>query len=155
MIGLEPIGYIKNSRIDVEDDNWGGIVSEIIINEKYDEESLVGIEQFSHAEIVYCFHKVNEEKIITGARYPRNDSSLPKVGVFAQRGKNRPNRIGLTIVKILKREKNILFVENPDAIDGTPVLDIKPVMIEFLPKEEIRQPNWTKVIMKNYWRRNV
>ena len=154
-VNIKPIGYVENSRKVVEDDNWGGIVSKIILDEKYGEESLTGIEEFSHAEVVYFFHEVNEEKIVNGARHPRNDSSLPKVGIFAQRGKNRPNRIGLSIVKILKREKNVLFVENLDAVNGTPVLDIKPVMTEFIPDEEIRQPNWTKVIMENYWSKHV
>jgi tRNA-Thr(GGU) m(6)t(6)A37 methyltransferase TsaA len=148
---IEPIGFVKNDRTNVEDDYWGGLISEIVVDEKYGADSLTGIEDFSHAEIVFYFNKVEDEKIITIMRHPRNNPDWPKIGIFAQRGKNRPNKIGITIVKILKRERNILSVQNLDAIDGTPVLDIKPVMIEFLPKEKIHQPEWATELMKNYW----
>ena len=94
---------------------------------------------------------VEKNKIVTGARHPRNDKMLPKVGIFAQRGKNRPNQLGLTTVKIIKREGRELTVVGLDCINETPILDIKPVMKEFLPKEKIVQPDWTNDIMKNYW----
>ena len=68
-------------------------------------ESLSEIESFSYLEIIFYFHKVEKDKIVTGARHPRNDKTLPKVGIFAQRGKNRPNQLGLTTVKIIKKEK--------------------------------------------------
>src|SRR5262249_49951211 len=142
----------RNSRQLVEDDNWGGIVSEIAIDEAIGAEGLAGIEEFSHAEVIFYFHQVEEQKIVTGARHPRNNPNWPKVGIFAQRGKNRPNRLGLATVKILRREENKLYVEGLDAIDGTPVLDIKPVMREFFPQEAIRQPEWATEIMSNYWR---
>ncbi len=152
MITLQPLGVVRNSRQLVEDDNWGGVVSEIVIDKAIGAEGLAGIEEFSHAEVIFYFHQVEEQKIVTGARHPRNNPTWPKVGILAQRGKNRPNRLGLATVKILKREENKLYVEGLDAIDGTPVLDIKPVMQEFLPKEAIRQPEWATEIMSNYWR---
>jgi tRNA (Thr-GGU) A37 N-methylase len=102
-------------------------------------------------EIFFAFHLVLDEKIETGARHPRNNKDWPKVGIFAQRGKNRPNRLGATICKVLKREGRQLFVQGLDTIDGTPVLDIKPVMREFLPREEVTQPAWASELMKNYW----
>lgn len=151
MIALKPIGIVRNSRRTIEDDNWGGTVSEILIGERLGEESLHGIEEFSHAEVIFFFHQVDERKIETGARHPRNNPDWPKVGILAQRGKNRPNRLGLTVVKILRREGRSLYVEGLDAIDGTPVIDIKPVMKEFLPREKIRQPEWSRELMKNYW----
>ncbi len=151
MINLSPIAYVKNIRIEIEDDHWGDVVSVIELDSAFSEEALYQIESFSHAEIVFYFHLVDENKIETGARHPRNNESWPKVGIFAQRGKNRPNRLGVTTVKILKREGRQLFVQGLDAIDGTPVLDIKPVIKEFLPREEIRQPVWATELMKNYW----
>jgi tRNA-Thr(GGU) m(6)t(6)A37 methyltransferase TsaA len=151
MITLQPIGMVRNSRQLVEDDNWGGIVSEIEIEEPIGEEGLADIEEFSHAEVIFYFHQVEEQKIVTGARHPRNNPNWPKVGILAQRGKNRPNRLGLATVKILKREGSKLYVEGLDAIDGTPVLDIKPVMKEFLPNEVVRQPEWATEIMRHYW----
>lgn len=151
MITLQPIGVVRNARQVVEDDNWGGLVSEIEIAEPIGAEGLDGIADFSHAEIIFYFHQVEEQKIVTGARHPRNNPNWPKVGILAQRGKNRPNRLGLATVKILKREGNRLYVEGLDAIDGTPVLDIKPTMQEFLPREVVRQPAWATEIMQNYW----
>jgi tRNA (Thr-GGU) A37 N-methylase len=94
---------------------------------------------------------VEDFKIETGARHPRNNKNWPKVGIFAQRGKTRPNRLGVSVVKIVKREGTRLFVEGLDAIDGTPVLDIKPVMREFLPREKVNQPHWATELMKDYW----
>ena len=151
MIALKPIGVVRNSRRTIEDDNWGETVSEILIGDSLGEESLQGIDAFSHAEVVFFCHQVDEQKIETGARHPRNNPDWPKVGILAQRGKNRPNRLGLTVVKILRREGRSLYVAGLDAIDGTPVIDIKPVMKEFLPREEIRQPEWSRELMKNYW----
>lgn len=146
---VKPIGYVRNVRKEVEDDNWGEVVSEIVI--EIGEEALQGLEGFSHAEIIFYFDQVDESRIVTGARHPRNNTEWPQVGILAQRGKNRPNRIGLTSVNLLKREGNVLFVAGLDALDGTPVLDIKPVMQEFQPRGEIRQPAWASELMKNYW----
>jgi len=151
MIALSPIGTVKNTRRLVEDDHWGNVVSVIELNSSFTEDALLQIEEFSHAEILYYFHLVKDAKIETGARHPRNNQDLPKAGIFAQRGKNRPNRLGASIVKIIKREGTQLFVMGLDAIDETPVLDIKPVMQEFLPREQVRQPDWATELMKNYW----
>ncbi len=150
-ITLTPIAFVKSPRQAVEDDNWGGVVSVIELVPTLSEEAIQHLEDFSHAEIIYHFHLVEDEKIETGARHPRNNKDWPKVGIFAQRGKNRPNRLGVTIVKILKREGRQLVVQGLDAVDGTPVLDIKPIMREFLPREEVRQPGWAAELMKNYW----
>jgi tRNA-Thr(GGU) m(6)t(6)A37 methyltransferase TsaA len=151
MITLSPIGIVKNTRRIIEDDHWGGIVSVIELDSSFTEEALLQIEEFSHIEIIYYFHLVEDSKIETSARHPRNNKDWPKAGIFAQRGKNRPNRLGATIAKIIKREGIQLFVQGLDAIDGTPVLDIKPVMKEFLPREEVSQPEWATDLMKNYW----
>jgi tRNA (adenine37-N6)-methyltransferase len=72
--------------------------------------------------------------------------------IAAQRGKNRPTGIGSTICRILRRGGRRLFVAELDAIDGTLVLDIKPVMSEFLPREEVRQPSWSRELMSRYWK---
>ena len=151
LIVLNPIGKIYNERIDVEDDNWGKVISRIELNDECNESALVGIEDFSHIEVIYYFDRVDDKKIITGARRPRNPEHLPETGIFAQRAKNRPNKLGLSTAALIKKEKNILYVKGLDAINGTPVLDIKPVIKEFLPKGEIKEPGWVKEIMKNYW----
>ena len=151
MITLQPIGTVKNSRPVIEDDHWGSLVSAIELDGALGEEALLHLEDFSHAEVIFYFDRVDDEKIETGARHPRGNPHWPKVGILAQRGKDRPNRLGLTIVKIVKRTGATLFVEGLDAVDGTPVLDIKPVMNEFLPREAVRQPEWATELMRNYW----
>src|SRR5690606_12174880 len=96
-------------------------------------------------------HGVAPEKIVSGARHPRNNRDWPAVGILAQRGKNRPNRLGSTICRVLRVDGRKLWVAELDAIDGTPVLDVKPVMQEFLPREPVRQPAWTHELMQAYW----
>jgi len=147
---LKPIAFVKNSRKEKSDDNWSKIVSEIELTNNLPIESLDSIEAFSHLEIIYFIDK--SDKTITGSEHPRENPNWPKVGIFAQRKKDRPNHIGLTTVNLIKKEGQKLTVSNLDAIDGTPILDIKPVFEEYLPKGEIKQPNWTRELMKNYWK---
>jgi len=149
---IKSIGTVSNQRKDTEDDYWGKITSIIEISEDIGGETINGIDEFSHLEIFFLFHLVTDEKVQYGSRHPRNNLDWPKVGIFAQRGKNRPNKIGATIVKLIKREGRKLYVTGLDAIDGTPIIDIKPVMKEFLPKEEVTQPVWASELMKNYWK---
>ncbi len=142
-IKLFPIGIIHSSRKTLEDDFWGEVISTIEINHPdLDESALYGLKEFSHLQVIYYMHKVEPDKIINGARHPRNDKSLPLVGILAQRAKNRQNQIGLSPAKILEVHGKIITVQGLDAIDGTPVLDIKPHMKEFSIHEPIRQPNW-------------
>jgi tRNA (adenine37-N6)-methyltransferase len=150
-IEIAAIGYVRNERESLEDDYWGGIVSQIILDNEIPEDSLEGVDSYSHLEILFYFHKVNQSKIILGREHPRENINWPKVGIFAQRKKSRPNLIGTTIVKLIRRQGRIIYVTNLDAINGTPVIDIKPVFKEFLPKEEVSQPEWSKELMKNYW----
>ncbi|PGL71177.1 tRNA (N6-threonylcarbamoyladenosine(37)-N6)-methyltransferase TrmO [Bacillus sp. AFS055030] len=148
---INPIAFVKNTRKEIEDDNWGSIISEIELVEEFNEEALRGISDFSHLEIIFYFDKVNDEAIQYNARHPRNNTHYPKVGIFVQRGKNRPNKLGLTSVELLKHSGRILTVKGLDAIDGTPIIDIKPIMKEFLPKGEIKQADWSKDLMEKYW----
>ncbi|PGS47970.1 tRNA (N6-threonylcarbamoyladenosine(37)-N6)-methyltransferase TrmO [Bacillus sp. AFS041924] len=148
---INPIAYVKNSRKEIEDDHWGSIISEIELDDQFDEEALSGISDFSHLEIIFYFNKVTDEMIQYNARHPRNNLQYPKVGIFAQRGKNRPNKLGLTSVELLKHTGRILTVRGLDAIDGTPIIDIKPIMKEFLPKGEIKQSDWSRTLMEKYW----
>lgn len=152
-IELFPIAYVENSRKEIEDDNWSEIISEITLEEDIITESLIGIEDFSHLEIIFYMNQVQDEKAKAQYRHPRNNTALPKLGTFAQRNKNRPNKLGLTTVELIERNGRTLKVKNLDAINGTPILDIKPVMEEFQPQSEIQQPKWTKDIMKSYWRK--
>lgn len=146
-----PIAKVNNNRKAIEDDNWGSVISTIELAENMSESSLEGINEFSHLEIIFYFDKVADDDIQFEARHPRNSKEYPKVGIFAQRGKNRPNKLGVTIVELLESNNKRLVVKGLDAIDGTPIIDIKPVMKEFLPKGEVKQPNWSTSLMDRYW----
>src|ERR1051326_1153831 len=110
MITLEPIGFVRSSRTDFAEDNWGGVTTRIEPVESLPAESLDGIEAFSHAEVVYYFDRVPDAEVERGARHPRGNTAWPKVGIFAQRGKGRPNRLGVTIVEVISRQGRALTV---------------------------------------------
>jgi tRNA-Thr(GGU) m(6)t(6)A37 methyltransferase TsaA len=151
VIELRPVAFVRARRSNAEDDYWGGEEARIELAPDVDAVALEGLEAFSHVEIVYFFHGVDPSRIERAARHPRNNTSWPKVGIFAQRGKNRPNRIGTCIARLVRREARALVVAELDAIDGTPVVDIKPVMREFLPRGALRQPEWSSELMRDYW----
>ena len=148
-IKINPIGYVRNIRTEAIDDNWSSVESVIELTEDLPDECFDGIEEFSHLEILFHFNK--STKVFIGSEHPRENKAFPKVGIFAQRKKDRPNHIGTTVVNLVRRNGRKLIVKNLDAINGTPVLDIKPVFKEFLPQGEVKQPDWTKELMKNYW----
>ena len=152
-VDIQAIGFVETRRRDAEDDYWGGEEACICLTPPYAADALQGLAEFSHVEVLFVFHLVETSKIVSGARHPRNNRDWPLTGIFAQRGKNRPNRIGSTICRVLRIEGAKLFVAELDAIDGTPVIDIKPVMTEFLPRQEIRQPAWSHELMRQYWQR--
>lgn len=148
---IEPVGHVRCGRTEPEDDGWDGFPATIELLDTYSPETLMGLEAFSHAEVLYLFDKVPPEEINTSARRPRGRADWPQVGIFAQRGKGRPNRIGATICRITGVSGRTLSVTGLDAIDGTPVIDIKPVMQGFLPRGDVREPEWAREIMAAYW----
>jgi tRNA-Thr(GGU) m(6)t(6)A37 methyltransferase TsaA len=148
---VEAIGFVRGARQTLDDDAWGGAESVIELVDGIDAEALLGLESFSHAEIVYIFDRVDPREVEWSARHPRGNKAWPRVGIFAQRGKGRPNRIGATIVPVRAVEGRRLVVAELDAVEGTPVVDIKPVMREFLPRTEVRQPDWATSLMAEYW----
>jgi len=149
-IVLQPVAFVKNTRTDLSDDYWGNVVSEIELAEDIPAKAFNGIDEFSHLEIIFHFDKSDKSKAVFFG-HPRGNTNWPEVGIYAQRKRDRPNAIGITMVELIKREGNKIWVKYLDAIDGTPILDIKPVMKEFLPAGEIRQPDWSKELMKDYW----
>lgn len=150
---LTPIGWVHSPRTKPLDDNWDAITASITLDAgQFDSEAVQGLDSFSHIEVVYLFDRVSDSSIHTGARRPRNNPEWPQVGIFAQRAKNRPNRIGVSVCPLLGIDELTLTVHALDAIDGTPVLDIKPYMTEFAPRGDIRQPEWSHQLMAGYWR---
>ena len=111
----------------------------------------MGLGEFSHVEVLYLFDRVDPGSVHTGARRPRGNPEWPEVGVFAQRVKDRPNRIGLSTCEILGVDGTRIAVRGLDAVDGTPVLDLKPHLVEFGPRSEVRQPPWSHELMAGYF----
>ncbi|HKA07047.1 MAG TPA: TrmO family methyltransferase, partial [Gemmataceae bacterium] len=101
MFSLEPIGYVRSPRADLSDDRWGDVTSHIELVAAFGPEALDGVDEFSHAEILFLFDRVSESAVERGARHPRGNPAWPRVGIFAQRGKDRPNRLGSTIVELV------------------------------------------------------
>ncbi|MFT3811146.1 MAG: SAM-dependent methyltransferase [Micropepsaceae bacterium] len=146
------IGRVRSGRNEAIDDGWDAIPVRIELDpDQFTPEALMSLDQFSHAEIVYLFDRVQDDQIERGARHPRGRTDWPRAGIFAQRGKNRPNRIGVTVAEIVKVEGLTLTLKGLDAIEGTPVLDIKPVLSGFLPRGPVREPEWAREIMAAYW----
>ncbi len=151
MIPIEPIGFVRNPRTEPTDDGWLSVESVIELSPDFTAAALAGLDEFSHAEVLFHFHLADEERVEMGARHPRGNPDWPEVGIFAQRGKDRPNRLGSTIVEVARVSGTSLFVRGLDAIDGTPVIDIKPVMKGFLPRGVHREPMWCSELMARYW----
>ena len=150
---IDPIGFVRSTRAAALDDDWDRETAMIALTENFGPEALYGLDAFSHVEVLFVFDQVPPEKIERGARHPRGRTDWPLAGIFAQRGKNRPNRIGLTTCAVVKLEGTQLHVRGLDAIDGTPVIDLKPAMREFQPRGDLRQPAWATELMRDYWAR--
>ncbi len=151
-VTLTPIGIVRSARNEPIDDGWDSIETRIELDPaQFKPDATAGLGDFSHVEVIYHFDRVGPAEINTGARHPRGRADWPLVGILAQRGKGRPNRIGVTVCKLLSIEGLTVRVRGLDAIDGTPVVDIKPVMKGFLPRGEIVEPEWAKELMKGYW----
>lgn len=151
MITLQPIGVVRSTRSVVEDDHWDREEASIELDPPFGPEALAGLDTFSHVEVLFHMHQVDPARIERAARHPRNDASLPLVGIFAQRGKNRPNQLGTTVCRVVRVEGRRLFVAGLDAVDGTPVVDLKPWVRELGPRGEVHQPAWMDALMARYW----
>ena len=149
---LQPVGFVRGGRDTPIDDDWAASRARLELDQsRFTPDALAGLAEFSHAEVVFLFDRVGQDEIEIGSRRPRGRADWPLVGIFAQRGKNRPNRIGVSICGIIGVDGLIVEVEGLDAIDGTPILDIKPVMAGFLPRDEVREPAWARELMRDYW----
>src|SRR5215207_3786341 len=158
---MRPIGVVRSPRSEAIDDDWGAVESVVALDGARlgraghgtsdghgtadgdgvadgDDLPTAGLDAFSHVEVVFVFDQVDESAVTLGARHPRGRSDWPRVGILAQRAKSRPNRIGTTVCELLAVDVLDLTVRGLDAIDGTPVLDVKPYLAEFAPRSPTR-----------------
>ena len=151
-ITMTPIGRVMSARDEPIDDDWDSVPTTIVLDPaQLKPDAAAGLDSFSHIVVTYVFDRVGEAEIERGARHPRSRTDWPKIGILAQRAKNRPNRIGITTCKLLSVSGLTLKVQGLDAIDGTPVLDIKPHMSGFDARGAIREPTWSLELMEKYW----
>lgn len=149
-IDMTAIGYTQSNVTEKKDNDWGNDYTTIKLEKDYCG-GLLGIEDFSHAIIVFYLNKAEYSKEKHLKRRPRNREDMPLIGIFAQRGKDRPNHIGITTVEIVSATDDELKVKGLDAIDGTPVLDIKPYYPMYDLKENSTYPEWVSRLMENYF----
>jgi len=142
-IQINPIGYVKRTSKEENDKNRS-LISRIIINKNLTN-ALDSLEDFSHIYIIFWMNKIKATNYI---HHPKMVQNSKLIGIFATRAPIHPNPIGLTIVKLIKREMNILWVEGLDAFDNTPVLDIKPFPDwehgKCIIVTDFKIPNWLK-----------
>jgi len=151
-LDIEPVGVVVDGRRDAIDDHWGQVEAVIELDGgRLGPDATAGLEGFSHLEVVFLFDRVTDDEITWGARHPRGRADWPSVGIFAQRAKGRPNRIGVSVCELLAVDGLRLRVRGLDAIAGTPVLDVKPYMPAFGPRGLVRQPPWAEELMRDYW----
>lgn len=151
-LSIHPIGTVRSSRTEPVDDDWDAVDCSIELDAAhYDASALAGLDAFSHIDVVYIFDRVDPAKVERSSRHPRGNTDWPEVGIFAQRAKNRPNRIGVCTCVLLRVDGLTLSVRGLDAVDGTPVVDIKPYLVEFGPRGPVRQPAWSTELMAGYW----
>jgi tRNA (Thr-GGU) A37 N-methylase len=153
VIALEPVGFVVGGRTEPIDDDWGGVEAVIRLDgARFGLDAVAGLGAFSHLVVVFRFHLVDPADVQSGARRPRGNPDWPEVGMFAQRARMRPNRLGASTCRLSGVEGLDLHVLGLDAIDGSPVLDVKPFMREFEPPGgEVRQPAWSTELMRGYY----
>ena len=150
-VKLRVIGVVRNGRDSAADADWGAVESAIELRPEF-AAGLGGLDQFSHALIVFYMHRDEvSSEAPTLVRRPRGRADMPLLGVFAQRARMRPNPIGVTTVAIVRVEPGRLIVRGLDAVDGTPVLDVKPYVPEFDRPDAPRVPEWMRTLMRGYF----
>jgi tRNA-Thr(GGU) m(6)t(6)A37 methyltransferase TsaA len=148
-VRLARIGTVRNGRDDSVDHRWGSVESAIEVEPAY-ASGLEGLDQFSHLLVIFYMHLDPDGEAPTLTRRPRGRADMPRLGVFAQRGRMRPNPIGVTPAEIVRLEPGRVIVRGLDALEGTPVLDLKPYTPVF-DRREARVPEWMDRLMVGYF----
>ncbi|MBG0564443.1 SAM-dependent methyltransferase [Actinoplanes aureus] len=151
-VTLRPVGQVIGGRHEIFEDDWHDVRAVIRLDAtSYDESALLGLEHFSHLEVVFQFDRIDPSAVPREPRPPRGDPDGAPVGVFAHRGPYRPNRLGVSRCRLLTVSGLDLHVADLDALSGTPVLDIKPYLAEFAPRHPVIQPGWATRLMRRYY----
>jgi tRNA-Thr(GGU) m(6)t(6)A37 methyltransferase TsaA len=149
-ITLRVIGTVRNGRASAADQGWGSVVSTLEIAPEF-AAGLEGLGAFSHVVVVFYMHLDPDREPPTLVRRPRGRDDMPALGVFAQRGRMRPNPLGVTACEIVRVIPGRLVVRGLDAVEGTPVLDLKPYFPVFDRRDDARVPEWVGTLMEGYF----
>lgn len=142
---FQPIGIIENNIDDPTHHDWNDVVSAVEINKDYSE-GLFSIDQFSHIIVIYWLHRSQKFNSSLCKVHPKGRLDLPLVGIFSTRSPHRPNPIGLAAVRLLEKRGDVLIVKGLDAVNGTPVLDIKPYIPRGDAIADARIPAWIDLL---------
>lgn len=150
---LRPIGYVRSPRKEPDDDGWGPVEGSIHLDPRLlHPEAVSGLQEFSHIEVLFSFHLCDPAEVNNARRHPRGRRDLPSVGVLAQRVKDRPNHLGVSRCELITVEGLVLHVRGLDAVDGTPVVDVKPYLSSLVPPASaVREPSWVQTVMAKYF----
>ncbi|MBV9024013.1 MAG: SAM-dependent methyltransferase [Streptomycetaceae bacterium] len=149
---VEALGHVVGGRIEPTDDFWGGTRAIIRLDGSlFTADATKGLADFSHLEIVFRFHLTDPTDLNLGARRPRDNPEWPEVGIFGHRNMRRLNWLGVSRCRLIEVDGLDLHVEDLDAVDGTPVLDVKPWFGEMGPRGEQHQAEWTTVMLRDYF----
>lgn len=143
-VSLRPIGVVRNDVVEPRMDGWADVRSDIILHEEL-APLLDGIEGYSHIIVIFAFDRVPESELRERVR-PRGDPRIPEQGVLATRSQLRPSPLGVSVVRQLRRRKNIIWVQGLDAISGTPVLDVKPYFPNYDAVPDASIPDWARAL---------
>lgn len=149
-IEFDSIGTVRNYIEEKKDTGWGGDISEIVLDEDLSS-GLTGLRDFSHVLVVCFLDKARFDPSRHLVRRPQGRHDMPMVGIFAQRAKDRPNPIGITACELLGVSGNVVTVKGLDAINGTPVLDLKPYFPMYDCREDAVIPQWVSHLMEQYF----
>ena len=146
-IQLHPIGTVSNGHDQKPPGGWSGVISQATIRRKY-ETALSGLEDFSHIMVLFWLHRVARHDRTRALVHPMGKQHLPLVGVFSTHSPVRPNPIAVTVCELIQREGTVLTVRGLDALDGTPILDIKSFSSGGVPGTT-RQPAWMDEVLNS------
>ncbi len=149
-VSLEVIGTVRNNRSSAADRDWGAVVSTIEMAPRF-AAGLEGLDAFSHVLVLFHMHLDPDREPPALVRRPRGRADMPALGVFAQRGRMRPNPVGITACEIVRVEAGRLVVRGLDAVEGTPVLDLKPYFPVLDRRDDARVPEWVNRLMEGYF----
>ncbi|MFC2039504.1 tRNA (N6-threonylcarbamoyladenosine(37)-N6)-methyltransferase TrmO [Chloroflexota bacterium] len=139
---FKPIGIIRNELRQTASatGDRSDVVSEIVIDSSLTR-ALDGLEEYSHVTVLWWMHLLTLGEVRLKA-HPMRKEELPPKGIFALRTPQRPNPIGITAVRLLERKDNILRVTGLDALDGSPVIDVKPYIPRYDSVDDAKVPEW-------------